>query len=97
MGPTPRPRKAKRARAKSKSGESAIPTDSIGIGDIVMWISEDGQTVIGPGRVCGEKPFGQMCVKFGDGVGCRRVAAQRLTAAPGGSTAPACGDDCSDC
>ena len=66
----------------------------IGIGSIVMF-TDNGQTV-GPGRLCALFGIGNACVMFGDGIGCQRVAADLLSLAPPGSTAPPC-DGCDDC
>ena len=65
-----------------------------GIGSIVMF-TDNGQTV-GPGRLCALFGIGNACVMFGDGIGCQRVAADLLSLAPPGSTAPPC-DGCDDC
>lgn len=66
----------------------------IGIDSIVMF-TDNGQTV-GPGRLCALFGIGNACVMFGDGIGCQRVAADLLSLAPPGSTAPPC-DGCDDC
>lgn len=79
--------------AKATTMPAAAPA-SIGIGSIVMF-TDNGRTV-GPGRLCSLSGIGNACVMFGDGIGCQRVAADLLSLAPPGSTAPAC-DGCENC
>lgn len=79
--------------AKATAMPAAAPAD-IGIGSIVMF-TDNGRTV-GPARLCALSGIGNACVMFGDGIGCQRVAADLLSLAPPGSTAPAC-DGCENC
>jgi hypothetical protein len=100
------PRKAAKAKVTTRTPRKApqrllsrgalAARGFVGLNDIVLFTSPDGNTVVGPGRVCTELGFGQFCVMFGDGIGCRRVDGARLSLAPSGSTAPPCGD-CVDC
>ena len=79
--------------AETAAMAAAAPA-GIGIGSIVMF-TDNGQTV-GPGRLCALFGIGNACVMFGDGIGCQRVAADLLSLAPPGSTAPPC-DGCDHC
>lgn len=69
---------------------------ALSIGDVVMLTNSNG-TVLGPGRLCAERPaFGSACVNFGGAIGCISATRSRLSLAPPGSPAPGC-DGCNDC
>ncbi|MDM0122594.1 hypothetical protein [Variovorax arabinosiphilus] len=73
-----------------------VNAHSPGIGDVVMLNNSDG-TVLGPGRLCAERPgFGSACVQFGGAIGCISVTRFRLSVAPPGSDAPSC-EGCDNC
>jgi hypothetical protein len=87
---------AKKAAAKKTRAAPARTTMlgeelRVAPGDVVLL---DGTGAIG--RVCSLIGFGQACVIFGDGLGCRRVFISALSEAPAGANAPAC-MDCDDC
>lgn len=80
--------------AKTLVTKAILP--HLSIGDIVVWVDEDG-TEVGPGRLCADKPATESaCIHIGNGIGCVQVTRRRLRLAPPGSTAPTC-DDCQDC
>ena len=88
--------KAGKQTHRRKAPAAAAASGPAQLGDVVVWMSSNGQQTLGPGRYCADVGAGIVCVRFEDPIGCRRVGFVNLSLSSD-PNAPDCTPDCAAC